>query len=131
MKALFTAIYNKFLADGKYGLTALYNTEADDEAVYPYATMSLVNDIPDWTFDDNFEECYVQFSLFDADVDNKFKSSDDISDVAMALFTAFDFFDLILVGYTTISLTRVSVNLRRVEGTWQYIVLYRILIKKN
>jgi len=131
MKVLFAAISNKFLADGKYGLTALYNTEADDEAVFPYATMTLIDNVPDWTFTDKSEECFVQFNLFDATVGERFKSSDEISTSAEDLIAAFDFFDLDVAGYTTVSLTRVSANLRRIEGVWQYRILYRILIEKN
>ncbi len=126
MKVVFNAVFNKWTADGKYGLTEMYNTVADDEAVFPYATVSLINDLPDWTFTEDSEDCLIQFSIFDDD-----PLSSDILDAAKALTDAFDKFDLEVVGYSTVSLTREPANLTQVEKVWQYIVTYRIIIQKD
>ena len=124
---LFNAIYNRYLAtplDDK--ITALYNTEADEEAVSPYGTFSLASNVPEWTFDDNFESCIVQFTLISKD-----DTCDEILDAAVALKAAFDFFSLEIVGYTTVSLIRMVANLIRIEGVWQYNVSYRILMQND
>ncbi|KKM83303.1 hypothetical protein LCGC14_1310730 [marine sediment metagenome] len=124
---LFTAIYNRYLATTLADkITALYNTEADEEAVYPYGTFSLVSDVPDWTFDENFENCIIQFKLF-----SKADTCSEIIAAVVALKAAFDFFDLVVAGYSTISLTRMTGNLVRVEKVWQYNVSYRIEIQND
>lgn len=129
MKALFDAIYDKYVIDGEYGLTALYNTEADDEAVYPYATFSLISatsELADFTED--WENCLIQFNLFDdgSGCDSK---STDINAAYKLLKTAFHKFDLVIVGYDTISLIKEVANLIRVEKVWQYNVSFRIVIQ--
>lgn len=128
MKALFDAIYDKFIVDGKYGLTALYNTEADDEAVYPYGTFSLVGNRTDMTgdFSVDDEDCLVQFNLFDDD-----PKSTDINAAYKLLKAAFDKFDLVVAGYETISLVKEVANLIRVEKRWQYNISFRIQIQSS
>jgi len=124
---LFNAIYNRYLAttlDDK--ITALYNTEADEDAVSPYGTFSLASDVPEWTFDENFENCIIQFNLISKD-----DTCDEILEAAEALKAAFDFFDLVVASHITISLTRMVSNLTRIEKVWQYNVSYRILIQIN
>lgn len=126
MKELFDAIWDKFVADGKYGLTQLYNTVADDEAVFPYVTMSLISDLPDWTFTEDSEDCLIQFSIFDDD-----PQCSDTLDAAKALTDAFDKFNLDVTGYSTVSLAREPANLTQVEKIWQYIVTYRLIIQSS
>ena len=126
MKVLFDAIYDKFVTDGKYGLTALYNTEADDEAVYPYGVFSLVNNRTDMDgdFEVDDEDCLIQFNLF---------SADDTSTVINAAYTllknAFHKFDLVVADHNTISLIKVNANLLRVEKVWRYNVTFRLQIQ--
>lgn len=128
MKVLFDAIYDKFVADLKYGLTALYNTEADDEAVYPYGIFSLVNNRTDMDggFDADDEDCLIQFNLFDDD-----SKSTVINAAYKALKEAFHKFDLIIADHNMISLIKESANLLRVEKIWRYNVTFRILIQKK
>ena len=124
---LFNAIYNRYLAttlDDK--ITALYNTEADDEAISPYGTFSLASNVPEWTFDDNFENCIIQFTLVSKD-----DTCDEILEAVEALKAAFDFYSLEIDGYTTVSLVRIVANLIRIEGVWQYNVSYRIVMQIN
>lgn len=124
---LFNAIYNRYLATTLNDkITALYNTKADDEAVFPYGTFSLVSDIPEWTFDENFENCIIQFALFSED-----DTCDEVLDAAVALKAAFDFFDLVVADHITVSLTRMVSNLTRIEKVWRYNVSYRILLQIN
>lgn len=126
MKVLFDAVYNKFIADGKYGLTALYNTEADSEAVYPYAVMSLVSAVPEWTFTEDGENCILQFNLFDDD-----PKSTDINAAFTALDAKFHKKTLTIDGIGSTSMTREVANLFKIEKRWQYNISYRIEFQVN
>ncbi len=126
MKTLFKAIYERWEAQEKLGLTELYDTEALADAVFPYGTFSLASDIADWTFSDDFENCLVQFNLFSKTLD-----SAEVDSSFELLKAAFDKFDLIVVGYTIISLERESASRFKVEGIWQYNVVYRIYLQKD
>ncbi len=126
MKAVFDAIFDKWTADGKYGLTQMYNTVADDEAVFPYATMSLISNVPDWSFTENSEDCLIQFNIFDDD-----PQCTDISAVYKAIKKAFHKFNLYIEGYETISLVKDIANLTQVEGVWQYNILFRLTIQSS
>lgn len=125
MNELFDAIHAKFIIDGRYGLAELYNTEAEDDVVYPYGVFSLISattEHADFTVD--WENCLIQFNLFDDD-----PSSSDISDAYKALKDAFHKFDLNIAGSETISLVKEVANLIRVKKRWQYNVSFRIIIQ--
>lgn len=129
MNALFDAIRAKFVADGKYGLAELHNTEAvfseTNPLVYPYGVFSLISaasELADFTTD--WENCLIQFNLFDDD-----PSSSDINAAYKALKTAFHKFDLDIDGCETISLVKEVANLIRVEDRWQYNVSFRIIVQ--
>lgn len=127
MNDLFDAIYDKFIADGKYGLANLYNTEADDKAAYPYATFSLVSAVSELAdFKNTWEDCLIQFNLFDDD-----PLSTDISTAYEALKNAFHKFNLYVVGYETVGLVKEVANLIRVESVWRYNVSFRLTIQSS
>lgn len=127
MTDLFVAIYTRYLDTAlASSLTALHNTLAPEDAVFPYGVFSLISDVPDWTFSENLENCLVQFNLFSNTVD-----ATEICALFTLLKTAFDFFDLTIANYETVSLTRANSILTRVERVWQYNVTYRILLGKN
>lgn len=127
MKELFLAIYNRAIDEGKFGLTALYNTEAPAAAVFPYGVFGLVSNVPDWTFAENFEDCLLQFSLYS----DKMLAT-EVLEAAALLEDAFDFHDLAIgVSYTTISLVQETSNLLKVEGVWLYNVSYRLLVERR
>jgi len=129
MNTLFTSIYTKYLASGlpAAGMTGLYNTEAPAGAVFPYSVFQLISDVPDWTFTEDFENCLVQFNLFS---DHK-TSPLEICALFELLKTAFDFVDLTVSGYKSVSLTREMSTLLRIDMVWQYTVTYRIYLEKN
>ena len=104
----------------------LHNTEAPGEAVFPYGVMALVSNVPDWTFGENFEDCLIQFNLFSEN-----SLCTEIGLTYEALKTAFDFFDLVITGYETVSMVREVANLLKIEGVWQYNVSYRIVVQNN
>ncbi len=127
MKVLFDAIFTKFNADGKYGLTALYNTVAKSPTM-PYAVFSIIGNQTDMSgnFDEADESVLFQFNLFS---DNP--TSTVINAAYTALKDAFHKFDLVVVDHNTISLLKEVANLIQVETVWQYNVSFRILIQKS
>lgn len=127
MTDLFTAIYTRYLAMPLASpLTALHNTQAPEDAVFPYGVFSLISDVPDWTFSEKLENCLIQFNLFSNTVD-----ATEICVLFELLKTAFDFHDLTIANYETVSMVRENSILTRVENVWQYNVLYRVLLGKE
>ena len=126
MKVLFEAIWDRFketLLASK--LTELYNVEAAVEAVFPYGvfTTNIVPDDPG--FSEEGESCLIMFVLF-----SKETLATEVCEAFEALKAAFDKYDLAVVGYEPISLTREPANLIRMEKVWQYNVTYSLLIQK-
>lgn len=126
MKAVFEAIYNRWLSQGKLGLTELYNTEADDKAVFPYGVFTTNITPEDPGFGEQGENCLIMFVLFSEET-----LATEICEAFEALKLVFDKYDLAVAGYEPISLTREPANMIRVEGVWQYSVAYSLLIQKN
>ena len=129
MNTLFTSIYTAYLASGlpDAGMTGLYNTEAPPGAEFPYGVFTLVSDVPDWTFTEDFENCLIQFNLYS---DHRTKPA-EVCALFELLKAAFDFVDLTVTGYTSVSLTREMATLLRVDMVWQYTVTYRIYLEKD
>jgi len=126
MKTLFEAIYNRWLSEGKLGLTQLYNTEADDDAVFPYGVFSTSITEDDPGFCEEGENCLIMFVLF-----SKRTLATEVCEAFEALKAAFDKHDLAVAGYEPISLMRSIANMIKIEKVWQYSVTYNLLIQKN
>lgn len=127
MKELFTAIYDRFTKYlNWFGLTALYNTQAPDDAIFPYATLTLLDVVPDWTFTENFKDCLVQFNFF-----SKKPLATEVCKAFTALKQLFDFHDLSIENYALISLVREVATLVRIEGVWQYKINYKLFLQKG
>lgn len=127
MTDLFNAIYTRYLAVPlASSLEALHNTQAPEDAVYPYGVFSLISDVPDWTFTENTENILIQFNLFSNTVD-----AIEVCALFTLLKTAFDFYDLTIANYETISMVRENSILTRVEKVWQYNVTYRVLLGES
>lgn len=125
MNVLFDAVYTRWTAEMAGRI--LYNTEADDEASFPYATMTLVGNAPDGGgFLEDWEDTLIQFNLF-----SETPACTEVGETFEALKTAFDKHDLAITGFETVSLKRANANLVRVDKKWQYIVLYRLVIQKD
>lgn len=127
MTDLFAAIITRYEAVGlSNSLTGLWNTQAPQEAVFPYGVFSLISDVPEWTFTEDFENCLLQFNLFS-------DKSDPVEICALfeLLKTAFDFLDLTISNYETVSLVRENSILTRIEDVWQYNVTYRVVLQKD
>ncbi|KKN40052.1 hypothetical protein LCGC14_0737150 [marine sediment metagenome] len=124
MNVLFDAIFTRWTA--AMGGRTLYNTEGDDEASFPYSTVTIVGNTPDWTFTEDFEDILIQFNLF-----SETPAMTEVGTTFEALKVAFDFHALAITGYETVSLVRGNANLTRVDKKWQYIVTYRIQIQAD
>jgi len=127
MTDLFAAIMTRYaavpLASSLTG--GLFNTEAPQDAVFPYGVFQLISDVPDWTYGENLENILLQFNIF---------SSTDTPVEICALYgllkTAFDFLDLTIANYETVSMIRANAILIR-DGYWQYNVTYRVILGKT
>ena len=126
MTDLFAAIMIRYAAVSlSASLTGLWNTQAPQDVVFPYGVFQLISDVPDWTFTEDFEDILVQFNLFS-------ETSDPVEmcDLFELLKTAFDFLDLSIANYETVSMIRENAILTR-DDYWQYNVTYRILLGKS
>ena len=128
MNALFDAIWARFAGSPLAAiLTALYNTEADDGAVYPYGVVKLPSNVPgDGEFGVDWEDFLITFTFYDDAT-----TMTVLGDAFEALKVLFDHHDLVVAGYETITMEREPANLIRVEQVWQYDVTYRLLIEKT
>lgn len=127
MTDLFVAIMTRYDAVAlSSSLTGLWNTEAPQDAVFPYGVFQLISNVPEWQFEEDFENILLQFNLF-----SKTSSPVQICALYTLLKTAFDFFDLTIANYETVSLIRENAILTRIENVWQYNVTYRIVMQKN
>jgi len=117
----------------------LYKTIADEDAVYPYSVFKVVNDRPEYTFKNTFEDVIIQFSLFSAS-----NSSSEVEDLFTYLKTVYDDCALTLTGSSLIWMVRQNANLILEEHTvkpssggesiiwvWAYHVDYNIVFERT
>ncbi|MCK5606644.1 hypothetical protein KAR91_32380 [Candidatus Pacearchaeota archaeon] len=133
MKDLFAAIKSLFDGDPlSASVSDLYNTEADDDAVYPYIVFSLIGNTPDFTFEEDFEGLLVQFDVYSCT-----SSVEEICDIFelvkgdKTIPTGFDFRDIPIDNYSSVSSIRQNAVLSREEKTWHYSVVYAIVVQKD
>lgn len=128
MNVLFDAIWARFTGSPLSAiLTALYNTEAEDDPTYPYGVVKLPSNVPgEGEFEVDWEDFLITFTFYD-----KAKTMTVLGNAFEALKVLFDHHDLVVVGYETITMEREPANLIRVEKVWQYDVTYRLLIQKG
>ncbi len=132
MKDLFKGIYDQFLADSNLvnNFTAMYNTQAPSNAVYPYIVFSLVIGEEDYDSDNYYEDLLIQFNIF-----SDAKSVETICDLYNYLKgntnagEGYDFFQLIVDNYDTLIMKRDTYRLLQVEKIWQYNVTYRVELR--
>jgi len=127
MTDLFAAIMTRY---GNVALRnsltfGLWNTQAPQETPFPYGVFQLISDVPDWTFSENFENILLQFNLF-----SDTKDPVQICALYELLKIAFDFLDLTIANYETVSMIRENAILTR-DVYWQYNVTYRIVLGKS
>lgn len=134
MDDLFAAIITHYTTDplAASDLTDLYNTQAPQDAVFPYVVFALISDVPEWTFSEDFENCLIQFNIF-SDKSNPVEicALYELLKGDVALGTGFDFLDLPVTDYEIVSLIRENAILTRLESVWQYNVTYRMEMQKT
>lgn len=129
--ALRTAIYSKFTAATTSALytalggTRLYYSEAPETPTYPYCVFFIPTEIPDWTFDLDFEESLVQFDYY--------AETATACDTGIeAIKALFDFSTLTISGQTFLRMHR-EMTFRpdkvQPENIWEGNVRYAILAK--
>ena len=127
MKELFKALYTQVKA-ANTGITDLYLSVAPPSAVFPYAIMQLVSDVPDWGFVERYENILLQLNVYSAD-----STAESVCDIFKAITAELDFLDLPIDNYDSISFVRENGFLNRwnVDGTliWDYMIQYRILLQ--
>lgn len=130
MKALFAAIYSKFVGSELEPLIlgGMHNTISPEGEIFPIVVFQVVSAIPDWTFSEDFENILLQFNIFD-----KAQSPLGICNDYEALVALYDDCVLLVSGWENISMQREDHNLARDEenGVWQYSIQYRILLEKE
>ena len=127
MKALFQALYDKAATPASAFFTAiggrLYVTEAPQDAVLPFAVLSLTSNASDQTM----EKCLVQLSVFSQAV-----SSGEVCDLYAAATSLYDNADLPGLGsFGNLGSERVSAFLTRTDGVWHYVIEYEIWIPRK
>lgn len=130
MKELFEAIYNYFKSE-EIVVTDIYNTDAPSSAVFPYVVMKLISNRVDWTFTEEEENCLIQFEVYSDKSD-----SEEVCDLFQAIKDSFDFVDIPIENYESVSLTRepgAALNRWEVEGkkVWDFMMQYRFVIQKT
>ena len=136
MNELLIAIQTHFLTDPLFtsspGLTALYDTEAPDDAAFPYGTVSIIGGTPDFTFTEDFENPIIQFNLFSkkssgkelGELFNLLKGDKDLGQ-------GFDFKDLTLTNYAAVSMVRGESVRTKEKKVWHYEVNYNTTLQVN
>lgn len=137
MEALQDAIYAEYAASTLATtplITAMYNTEADDKAVFPYGVFQIINgNCNDGATGPHFTEDYlVQFNLFsDNPILQTVGAVIGLWTIEMALRLCYDFASLTVAGYDTLSCVRESSMQSRDEKIWMINIQYRIKLRKT
>ncbi len=129
MKNLYDAIFVKYAAsDVPNTLTKLYNTEADEDAEFPYAVLQVVSGAADdFASGEHYTENWlIQFNLFERGPNMTL-----LLTALAALVTAFDSCTLAVSGYQFLSCRRVNILQTKVEGVWQINVSFRIKLRSS
>lgn len=135
MKSLFQGIFTRFNSTEGQVLKnllggRLYNTYAPQGASFPLATVSLISDIPDGTFTEDWENVLLQFSIYSLS-----SSAVEVCDTFDALKVLYDDCPLVVSGYQTLYMKREFSKLLHEDdenlAPWHYVVEYRVLMEKS
>ncbi len=129
MNDLFKGIYSEFA--NSTGLSVvltggLHNTQAPQNTTRPYAIMYLISDVPFWTFDATFENCLIQFTIYDENT-----SVEDIGILFEKFKTLYDDKILTFDDYDCFQMRREFSELTRSSDIWQCIIQYRVGMQKK
>lgn len=132
MRELEEAIYNRYNQGGSFKNATngiLRFGWAEPKEVPPYAVYHLIDNTPDWQFGpQDYENARVQFNLY-----SDSNSSTEVEALYTYLKEMFDWCTLVVTGYTSIYMKRVSASLTRdtTYNVWDYRVDYEVMLSKN
>ena len=125
-----TAIFSKLTTAGTWNTNIggrVYYLQAIQNALMPCCVFSFYADNHSWDSGSEFEEIYIQFSIFDSN-----SSSSNISTLESNLIDLLDNVTLTLTNFTQIGFKRLSKRyLIDENGIWQTIIEYRIELQKK
>ena len=108
----------------------LYNTEAPENATFPYAVFYSISRVPDYSFTDSdphSEEVFlIQFNTYSKDA-----SKLVINGYEKNLNALFDWSSLTITGYSLEKMQRNYQRTIKVDDMWQNIVTYIVKIDNN
>ena len=140
MQVLDEAIYAAYAASTLATtpmIAALYNTEADAGAVFPYIVFQAVNAKPiEGATGPTFtEDMLLQFNIFSRNPALSNEAGPPIVyggwSIEAALKLCYDFAALAVGGYDTLSCVRESVMQTRDNKVWMINIQYRIKLRKT
>ena len=100
----------------------LYNTQAPQNAVFPFAVFTEISDVNEYTFTTSFENVLVQFSLFSTE-----ESVSEVRDMFTYCKSLFDWCSLSITGYAFLYMRREGTHLTKDDRpAWQRIIEYRV-----
>ena len=101
----------------------LYNTQAPQAAIFPFAVFTEISDLYEFTFTTSFENILFQFALFSTE-----ESVQEVENMFSYCKTLFDWCTLSPSGYTHLYMRRESSHLTKDDRpAWMRIVEYRIM----
>jgi len=128
--ALKTALYSKLTASGTFNTAIggrVYYLQAPQGAAMPCCVFSFYADNHSWDSGSEFEETYVQFSIFDSS-----SSSTTVGTLESNLVDLLANITLSVTGYTQVGFKRLSKRyLLDDNKIWNTIIEYRIELQKN
>jgi len=137
MEQLQNAIYAEYAASTLATtplITALYNTEAPENAVFPYGVVQIVNGncIEGATGPSFTEDYLVQFNIFSAETRLQTVGAViGLWAIEAGVRLCFDFAPLTVAGYDTLSCVRESSMQSKNEKVWMINIQYRIRLRKT
>jgi hypothetical protein len=131
LKALFTGIYGLFTGTPTPAINTnvsarLYLSEAPQGTSFPYIVYYLVANDYDHQFGEDYEDCLIQFNIFDDKA-----SASNISTYFENLKALYDWASPDVTNYTVVRMQREFAQLNKDDDVWQYTVQYRVLLEKN
>lgn len=124
-----TALYNRLTSTSTFNTNIggrVYFQRAEDSPTYPYCVYSIFADNYSYDSANEWEEIYIQFSLFDEN-----SSSSNISTLESNLIDLLDT-TLTFTNFTQINLYRINKRYSLSENdSWNTIIEYRIEIEHN
>ena len=126
-----TAIYNKLKSTGDFNTNIggrIYFQQAPDSPTFPYCVYSIYADTNSFDSGNQWEELFIQFSIFDDSKDSGAVLDGLTSNLIDLLYDA----TLTFTNYNQIGFWRIAKrNLFSEEKIWHKIIEYRIEMEHN